>query len=231
MAGESTTFIAAILKSIIGENDWGTEIRDNFENIAKYFAQTGTLTLDELNDAGTGIEGEYYGQPYYNTDDDFLAVCADPGTPDDTERWVYASSWLMDFAADNLSFNWKKGQITEWVMNLAVGTETYTPWITPDPSGSEPDSGNYHFIQAVGAVSIGPPQGVTGTSASVLIIAFCQGGGGSIASWDSVYCMAGGVELPVTEVEGEVDLFSCVRAPNGKWMVSPAFKFDVGYGT
>jgi hypothetical protein len=228
MAGDPTTFIARLLRPKIGENDWAIELRDDLEAIAEYLGQYGTATLAELNDGTAAIAGEIYGQPYYNTDDNWLAVCSTIGAAG-TAVWVYFSNWALDFAAENLSFQWKKGQTTQWVVTNSVGTETYTPWVTPNPDDADQESGNYHLIQVVGAVTIDEPQLITGTAAAVLMLAFAQGGGGSIAAWHSVYKMAGGVELPVTEVVGEVDLFSCIRAPNGTWMVSPAFKFDVGY--
>lgn len=227
MAGEATTFIVRLLKSIIGENDWATEIRDNFEAIAEYFAQTGTVTLEELNDGTAAIEGEFYGQPYYNTDEDWIAVCSLPGAAG-TGEWMYFADWLMTWAAANLSFSWEKGQTTKWVVTNGHSGD-YNPWITPNEDDPDQVNGNYHLVQAIGAMTVKEPRGVSGTTASIFVFAFAQGGGGTLA-WDTTkFVMSGGVTLPYTEVTGEVDLFSCVRAPNGKWMVSPAFKFNVGY--
>jgi hypothetical protein len=228
MAGDATTFITRLLRSIIGENDWATEIRDNFEAISEYFAQTGTATLDELNDGTAAIEGEFYGQPYYNTEFDWLAVCSLPGAAG-TGEWMYAANWLMTWAAANLSFSWEKGQTTKWVITEDHSTD-YVPWITPNPDDSDQANGNYHLVQATGGlVTVLEPQGISGDAASIFVFAFAQGGGGSLAWQADVFAMSGGVTLPYTEETGEVDLFSCVRAPNGVWMVSPAFKFNVGF--
>jgi hypothetical protein len=225
MASVPTTFIASILKSVIGEHFWGTDIPDNFEKIAAFFGRTGDQTLLQLNNGDAAIEGEFYGQPYYNTETianggQWLAVCSLPGVAG-TGEWLYASDWLVSWAALNLSFNWVKGQSTTWHVEEGYGPDTYYPDV---------DAANYHWIDAVGNVSIGQPS-VTGDEvAALLVLGFHQNADpAATLTWDTDYFkMSGGIELPVTETQYEADLFSCIRAPNGMWMVSPAFKFDIG---
>lgn len=211
---DTTTEYLELVKPEAGSAGWHTKWDANLDEIDKFLAQSGTK--DPNAGSPDGVVGVYVGQPYYKTDSEKFYICTTPGDMDDVV-WTILPEWLIEYAAANVSSTWEKGQKAIWEYYEA-GAEIYYPDIAV---------ANYHWVKSTGATVIGPPTNAGDDyGAATLVLAFEQGGSGTL-SWDSVFKFSVDVEFPYTTVNGEVDIFSCIRAPNGLWMVSGSIKYDI----